>query len=244
MKNCPTLKNILEDSNYSPEAQKFLISLRCRRSKPWSYYWCPDTMTEINQFANYPIYNENRPNILFPGDMTIRSTNITVNREHDNNSKGFVWGKTATEFVDSNTKGKFFTTAKPEDTKKNTVLYGHTNIPNVKSDSKHTQTETPEVDGRIYFPDEEFPKFTRKAKSFVLDKLSSSCGRSFYQNLEKSANHTASLGEFPWIALLAYDIGGITVPNCAGTLISPRHILTAASCLHQADESQWDLSEL
>lgn len=164
-----------------------------------------------------------------PKDLAMRTTSNEENKRQHHNSNGFIWAGTTSNNADTNTKVNSYTTAIPEQNTKNTVLSGHRI--NVNREPKNIQKE-------------ELPKFTRKPKSLVLDKISSSCGRPFYRNNKSSANHTAGLGEFPWIALFEYDIGGVIVPNCAGTLISPRHVLTAASCFQESDESEWNLVEL
>nr|XP_016938229.2 serine protease grass [Drosophila suzukii] len=50
-------------------------------------------------------------------------------------------------------------------------------------------------------------------------------------NPKVSGGKTAKPGDFPWVALLKYKINGDRPFLCGGSLISERHILTAAHCI-------------
>lgn len=44
-------------------------------------------------------------------------------------------------------------------------------------------------------------------------------------------------GDFPWMALLGYKNRQGTGWNCGGSLISAKHVLTAAHCIHGHEQS-------
>ncbi|KAI8045509.1 serine protease grass [Drosophila gunungcola] len=55
-------------------------------------------------------------------------------------------------------------------------------------------------------------------------------------NPKVSGGTTAKLGDFPWVALLKYKVSGPRPFLCGGSLISERHILTAAHCIIEQPE--------
>ncbi|XP_017082822.2 serine protease grass [Drosophila eugracilis] len=62
----------------------------------------------------------------------------------------------------------------------------------------------------------------------LLDRVSN-CGNK--GNPKVSGGKTAKPGDFPWVALLKYKINDQRPFLCGGSLISERHILTAAHCI-------------
>ncbi|XP_045538067.1 venom serine protease Bi-VSP isoform X2 [Papilio machaon] len=63
------------------------------------------------------------------------------------------------------------------------------------------------------------------------------CGTSSAQFSKVVGGVNAKLGDFPWMALLGYLYrGGPSVDwKCGGSLITSRHVLTAAHCIHGLD---------
>ncbi|KPJ15501.1 Proclotting enzyme [Papilio machaon] len=63
------------------------------------------------------------------------------------------------------------------------------------------------------------------------------CGASSAQFSKVVGGVNAKLGDFPWMALLGYLYrGGPSVDwKCGGSLITSRHVLTAAHCIHGLD---------
>lgn len=55
-------------------------------------------------------------------------------------------------------------------------------------------------------------------------------------NPKVSGGTEAKLGEFPWMALLKYRSDDPRPFFCGGSLISDRHVLTAAHCIIQRPE--------
>lgn len=46
----------------------------------------------------------------------------------------------------------------------------------------------------------------------------------------------AQIGEYPWSAILQYNISNQLVPKCGGTLINPKYVLTSAQCLTETEK--------
>lgn len=57
------------------------------------------------------------------------------------------------------------------------------------------------------------------------------CGHALTDKIMKGTK--ATVGEYPWMALLRYksNVDDILTFNCGGSLISEKHVLTAAHCV-------------
>ncbi|XP_023021609.2 uncharacterized protein isoform X1 [Leptinotarsa decemlineata] len=71
------------------------------------------------------------------------------------------------------------------------------------------------------------------SRTSVLEKFSSICGRQTANSDKIMGGTTSDLGEYPWMALLQYTSNQGKKFGCGGTLISNRHILTAAHCVNR-----------
>lgn len=218
---------MFEQNNFPTELIKLLKTYECRKSQTSFIVWCPDHVSDFSEPVNERVHHkqQNKHSITQVVNRLPRTEEMY---KHQAQSTGFIWEGKGTTSVFS----------KHEQTTENTILSGDRNLPQTKGHLKDVSEQQSKVEDRIYFPDEiEERASGRRGRSHVLEKLASDCGRPFYRNSETSiANNTAGLGEFPWMTMLAYDVGGFIVPNCAGTLISSRHVLTAASCVQQGNE--------
>lgn len=70
---------------------------------------------------------------------------------------------------------------------------------------------------------------------FQLIANKASCGKGGFGDKRIVGGQDAPLGKFPWLANLGYqqDSKGEKVFKCGGSLIGPRHIVTAAHCVTQ-----------
>lgn len=75
---------------------------------------------------------------------------------------------------------------------------------------------------------------TRSDKTAAAAKLNlPECGRSTVDDSNRViGGKNAPQGAWPWMALIGYDDEN-SIFNCGGTIISLRHILTAAHCINR-----------
>ena len=59
------------------------------------------------------------------------------------------------------------------------------------------------------------------------------CGE--HNEIRVKNGEVTSLGEFPWMALLAYDTKPKVTYKCGGSLVTSKHVLTAAHCVVNLD---------
>ena len=61
------------------------------------------------------------------------------------------------------------------------------------------------------------------------------------QHIDQSQPKVASPGQFPWaVSLRRRRSSGQSRHTCAGSLVTSRHVVTAAHCLHKTTRDQWE----
>ncbi|KAM8710791.1 hypothetical protein ACLKA7_017426 [Drosophila subpalustris] len=66
-----------------------------------------------------------------------------------------------------------------------------------------------------------------------LPTVEEGCGYTLASNKKIVGGIVSKKGAWPWIALLGYDDGSSSPFKCGGTLITARHVLTAAHCIRE-----------
>lgn len=64
-----------------------------------------------------------------------------------------------------------------------------------------------------------------------LPTVAEGCGYTLTANKKIVGGAVSKKGAWPWIALLGYDDASSSPFKCGGTLITARHVLTAAHCV-------------
>lgn len=64
-----------------------------------------------------------------------------------------------------------------------------------------------------------------------LPTVAEGCGYTLVANKKIVGGVVSKKGAWPWIALLGYDDASSSPFKCGGTLITARHVLTAAHCV-------------